>query len=181
MKFNILILLSITLFFSCKSPEARKPISVKTGSFIKKSAERNKELNIKEYEHIQNVIINKSDKEYIASNSGFWYTYIKKSDTLTYTPQFGDIVNYDYNIKTLEGEILYSKEELRTQNYSIDQQELFMGLREGLKLLKSGESVTFVFPSQIAFGYYGDENKIGTNIPIICDVTVNNITINTNK
>jgi gliding motility-associated peptidyl-prolyl isomerase len=180
MKFNILILLSI-ICFSCKSPEARKPISVKTGSFIEKSAERNKELNMKEYEHIQNAIIKKSNKKFIASNSGFWYTYIIKSDSLTYTPQFGDIVNYNYNIKTLDGNLLYSKEELKTQNYSIDQQELFMGLREGLKLLKSGESATFVFPSQIAFGYYGDENKIGTNIPIICDVTVNKITINTNK
>lgn len=180
MKFNIFILITI-ICFSCKSPEARKPISVKTGSFIEQSAERNKELNKKEYNYIKKAIINKSNKEYIASNSGFWYSYITKSDTLTYTPKFGDIINFDYNIKNIKGEIVYSKEELRTQNYSMDRQEIFTGLREGLKLLKSGESATFVFPSQQAFGYYGDENKIGTNIPIICDVTINKITINTNK
>lgn len=180
MKFNILLLL-LLCFFNCKTPEARKPISVKTGSFIEKSAKRNKELNKKEYENIQNQIINNSEKDYIASKSGFWYTYKVKSDSLTYTPKFGDIVNFNYNIKTLNGTTLYSKEELKTQNYVMDKQEIFTGLREGLKLLKSGESVTFVFPSQKAFGYYGDENKIGTNIPILCDVTINKITINTNK
>lgn len=60
----------------------------------------------------------------------------------------------------------------------MDQQELFTGLREGLKLMKSGETVTFIFPSQKAYGYYGDQNKIGSNLPIICEVTVNSITPN---
>ena len=62
------------------------------------------------------------------------------------------------------------------QNYAMDQQELFTGLREGLKLMKAGETVTFLFPSQKAFGYYGDNNKIGTNVPLKCEVTINSIT-----
>ena len=58
----------------------------------------------------------------------------------------------------------------------MDKEELFTGLREGLKLMKAGETVTFIFPSQKAYGYYGDENKIGTNTPIISKVTVNSMT-----
>jgi len=58
----------------------------------------------------------------------------------------------------------------------MDKQELFTGLREGLKLMKAGETATFIFPSQKAYGYYGDENKITHNTPIICEVTVNSIT-----
>jgi FKBP-type peptidyl-prolyl cis-trans isomerase len=54
----------------------------------------------------------------------------------------------------------------------MDKQELFTGLREGLKLMKTGETVTFLFPSQKAYGYYGDQNKIGSNMPLICEVTV---------
>ena len=57
----------------------------------------------------------------------------------------------------------------------MDKQELFTGLREGLKLMKPEESITFIFPSQTAYGYYGDDNKIGTNIPLICEVTLNTI------
>jgi gliding motility-associated peptidyl-prolyl isomerase len=117
--------------------------------------------------------------DYIASESGFWYYYNYKVeiDTLK-TPDFGDIVNYNYNVKNLNGGIIYSAETIKTQTYAMDKQELFTGLREGLKLMKTGETVTFLFPSQKAYGYYGDENKIGRNTPLICEVTINSITQN---
>ena len=173
-----LILILIALVFSCKTPEARKPVSVKTGSFIDESVERNKKLNAKEQASIENLL-KKQKKDYLASESGFWYYYNTKIeiDTLV-TPDFGDIVNYNYNVKSLKGKLIYSKAELKTQNYTMDKQELFTGLREGLKLMKTGETVTFLFPSQKAYGYYGDENRIGSNIPLICEVTLNSITQN---
>jgi len=57
----------------------------------------------------------------------------------------------------------------------VAQEELIAGLREGLKLMKKGESATFIFPSQMAYGYYGDDDKIGTNTPLIYEVTVHDI------
>lgn len=174
----LLIILALFLAIACKSPEARKPISKTSGSFIKKSAERNKELYEKEQILIENVMNQKPEIDYITSQSGFWYYYnTKQADTLE-TPNFGDIVNFNYNVKSLNGNLIYSKEELKTQNYAMDKQELFTGLREGLKLLREGETATFLFPSQKAYGYYGDENKIGTNKPLICEVTINSITLN---
>jgi FKBP-type peptidyl-prolyl cis-trans isomerase len=52
------------------------------------------------------------------------------------------------------------------------------GLREGLKLMKEGESITFIFPSQKAYGYYGDQKNIGSNVPLVCDVTLLKLTNN---
>ena len=163
-------------FFSCKSPEARKPISVKTGSFIDASVERNKKLNAKEKAIFETFMANEPNIQYIASQSGFWYYYNTKTevDSLI-TPDFGDIITYNYNVKTPDGNLIYSKETIKTQNYAMDKQELFTGLREGLKLMKTGETVTFLFPSQKAYGYYGDNNKIGSNTPLICEVTVKSI------
>jgi len=173
---KFLTLTLIILIVACKSPEARKPISSKSGSFIDASIERNKELNKKEQAAIEKIMAQQSNN-YIASKSGFWYFYNNKieNDSLK-TAHFGDIINYNYNVKALNGNLIYSKEELKTQNYAMDKQELFTGLREGLKLLKAGETATFIFPSQKAYGYYGDENKITHNTPIICEVTVNSIT-----
>ncbi|APY10521.1 gliding motility-associated peptidyl-prolyl isomerase GldI [Seonamhaeicola sp. S2-3] len=178
---KLLILILLLLAFGCKTPEARRPISSKSGSFIDESVARNKELNAKEQAAIENIM--KQEKhDYIASESGFWYYYNTKVDADTLkTPDFGDIVNYNYNVKTLNGKLIYSKAEIKTQNYAMDKQELFTGLREGLKLMKTGETVTFLFPSQKAYGYYGDENRIGTNVPLICEVTVNSITQNQDK
>ncbi|MDX1277965.1 gliding motility-associated peptidyl-prolyl isomerase GldI [Oceanihabitans sediminis] len=168
----------LTLVFSCKSPEARRPISESSGSFIKESVERNKELYAKEQSSIEAIMQQNPEHEYLASNSGFWYYYNTKENDSLEKPDFGDIVNFDYNVKSLNGDFIYTKEELKTQNYAMDKQELFTGLREGLKLMKAGETVTFLFPSQKAYGYYGDNNKIGTSIPLICEVTVNSITQN---
>ncbi|NQX85868.1 MAG: gliding motility-associated peptidyl-prolyl isomerase GldI [Flavobacteriaceae bacterium] len=170
-----LFLVGITLY-SCKPPEARYPISNTSGSFIKESAERNLRLNKLEYLRIQKIIDADTTNSYLTSANGFWYYYNTKIEGDSITAKFGDIINFDYNIKDLNNKTIYTKAELKTVNYAMDQQELFTGLREGLKLMKSGETVTFLFPSQKGFGYYGDENKIGTNIPLKCEVTVNKIT-----
>ncbi|WP_316929963.1 gliding motility-associated peptidyl-prolyl isomerase GldI [Winogradskyella sp. PG-2] len=170
---NLHYLLVIAIIFvSCKSPEARMPESVQSGSFLKESVERNKKLNELERDHIKDIIKNNPDKTYIASETGFWYYYNIKIETDSLKPQFGDIVDFDYNISSIEGNEIYAK---TNRSYIIDKEELFTGLREGIKLLKPTETATFIFPSQKAFGYYGDDNKIGTNIPLICEVTLNTI------
>jgi gliding motility-associated peptidyl-prolyl isomerase len=174
-KFIALTLLMI-LCFTCKSPEARRPVSVKTGSFIDKSVARNQQLNQEERKKIESIIQNNPDINYLASENGFWYYYNTKIEDDTITPVFGNLVNFNYDIKDLNGRTIYSTEELKTRDYAVDQEELFLGLREGIKLMKVGETVTFLFPSQIAYGYYGDTNRIGTNTPIICKVTINTIT-----
>ena len=171
----ISIFIVILAVVSCKSPEARRPVSVKTGSFIDASVERNKKLNAKEQASIEKLLTEQK-REYIASQSGFWYYYNDKVDVDSLkTPKFGDIVTFNYNVKTLNGSLIYSKEDIKTQSYAMDKEEIFTGLREGLKLMKTGETVTFLFPSQKAYGYYGDQNKIGTNTPLICEVTVHSI------
>lgn len=175
-RLTLIVVSAMLCCIACKTPEERRPISVKTGSFIDQSVERNKKLNAEEHAIIKSIIASDSSSEYIASPNGFWYTYQMKSDSENTTPEFGDIVNFDYSVKDLNGNIIYTKEQLKTQNYAMDQQELFSGLREGLKLMKAGETVTFLFPSQKAYGYYGDSNDIGTNVPLICQVTVNKIT-----
>lgn len=167
----------------CKSPEARRPVTQNSGSFINESIERNKELVAREEAQIQNLIEQDSANEYFASNNGFWYYYNKRStDSLnTETPEYGDVVRFDHSISTLDGDVIYAEGELPTMRYAIDREELFGGLREGLKLMKEGEVVTFIFPSHKAFGYYGDKNKIGANVPVITKVSLHSITNETNN
>lgn len=172
MKNLLLIIFVLLLCFSCKSPEARMPESVQSGSFLKESAERNKKLNELEHKQIESIIKNNPDKDYIASESGFWYYYNSKIESDTIQPQFGDVIDFTFDVSNIEGDEIYAD---INKTYVMDKEELFTGLREGLKLLKPTETATFIFPSQKAFGYYGDEQKIGTNIPLICEVTLNTI------
>jgi gliding motility-associated peptidyl-prolyl isomerase len=176
MKTLLKICCLLLLVSSCHQPEARRPVSRTSGSFIKESAERNKILNEKERLTIKSIMAADTSKTYIASENGFWYHYNIKVENDTITAKFGDVLNYEYNITNLNGTPIYTKEDLKPQRYAMDQQELFSGLREGLKLMKAGENMTFIFPSLKAYGYYGDTKKIGSNIPIICNVALQSIT-----
>ncbi|MDT0649936.1 gliding motility-associated peptidyl-prolyl isomerase GldI [Autumnicola edwardsiae] len=182
MKLKFLALLVFVLA-SCKSPEARYPVAQRSGSYINESAQRNRDLLNQEEATIQQLIEQDSTNDYITSSNGFWYYYNQKStdSTNTTTAEFGDIVVFDYSISSLDGQPIYAEGEKPTREYAMDQEKLFRGLREGLKLMKEGETVTFLFPSFQAFGYYGDQERIGTNVPLKTKVTLHSIETETDN
>lgn len=175
-KFIALALLGMNLVTCCsQKQEARRPLSQKSGEFMKKSIERNKKLNQGEENLIAAIIKKDTANDYIASTKGYWYYYNAKNEKPTATPVKGDIAMFDYEIKDLTGKIIYSQKELKPQNYRVDKQDFLKGIQDGIKLMQKGEKVTFLFPSHMAFGYHGDDNRIGTNQPLLCTVTLNDI------
>ncbi|WP_310381564.1 gliding motility-associated peptidyl-prolyl isomerase GldI [Flavobacterium sp.] len=175
--FKILFIafLVATIVSSCKQQQdARRPISQASGSFMKKSAERNKKLIAGEEGQIDALIKSNPKVKYLASTKGYWYTYLTVNTVDTLTPKKGDVAFFDYEIRDLKGSIIYSQLELKPQTYLVDKQNIMTGLREGIKLMHKKEKVSFLFPSHIAFGYHGDDKKIGTNQPLLCTVTLNN-------
>ena len=167
----------VLLVLSCKSPEARRPEQRSTGTFIKESAERNKALYEQEEAFITKLIAQDTSRTYSASPSGFWYAYQVQDTLASPLPKFGDEVVFTYDVRRLDGSIVLSQEDTGIQNYVIDQtnQDLISGLRDGLKLMKAGETVDFIFPSYKAYGYYGIENKLGTNVPVQSTVTLQSL------
>lgn len=158
---------------SCKQhQEARRPISQTSGSFMKKSVERNKKLIAGEEGQIDAVIRRNPKVKFVASSKGYWYSYITKNDIDTLTPKKGDVAFFDYEIKDLKGNIIYSELELRPQVYYVDKQNIMMGLRDGIKLMHKKEKINFLFTSHMGYGYHGDNKKIGTNQPLLCIVTL---------
>lgn len=139
----------------------------------------NKAIIEKEESYIRELIKKDSAHTYITSADGFWYYYNTRNDKDTLTPEFGDEVEFNYNLLTLQGDTIYSRKELGERAYLIDKEEIFTGLRQGLKLMKEGETVTFLFPSHQAYGYYGDNDKIGSHVALKSRVTLNKIKTNT--
>ncbi|MFT4668822.1 MAG: gliding motility-associated peptidyl-prolyl isomerase [Flavobacteriaceae bacterium] len=166
------------IMVSCKSPEAHRPVQRSSDSFIEKSAERNKILYEDEKVVIKKIIDADIENSYFASDSGFWYYYNTRQESdLTETPKIGDAITFTYNIEHLDGTSIISEKENGPQHYIVDKsnQDLVSGIRDGLKLMKEGETVTFLLPSYKAYGYYGIENKLGTNIPVQSRVTLKTI------
>ena len=170
---TMLLFIIFTTFMSCKQQQARMPISRSSGTFMKESAVRNKKLIAGEEGKIDSIIKSNPKIEYIASKKGYWYYYETKNERDTLRPKKGDVASFDYQIMDLKGNVVYSEVELKPQTYSVDKQNIMMGLRDGIKLMRKNEKVTFLFPSHMAFGYRGDLKRIITNQPIICTVTLN--------
>ncbi|RAV30122.1 gliding motility-associated peptidyl-prolyl isomerase GldI [Sinomicrobium soli] len=160
---------------SCKEPEPRRPVQVKTGAFFRKSVERNQALLSEEQEYIRKLMAEDTVHQYIASSNGYWYYYTQKDSTATYTPKTGDVIVISYDIRLLDNSVVYSREEIGDVTLEVDREHLFPGLRTAVKLLKKGETATFLFPSSLGYGYHGDEERIGINIPIKSTVTLTDI------
>jgi len=172
-KITIILFFASILLSSCKQhQEARRPISQSSGSFMRQSIARNKKLIASEEGLIDSIIKSNPSIKYIASKKGYWYYYETRNLLDSLTPKKGDVAFFDYEIKDLKGHIIYSELELRPQVYKVDKEDIMMGLRDGIKLMRKNEKINFLFTSRMGFGFHGDNNKIGTNQPLSCTVTL---------
>ena len=171
----IITLLFVIFLSSCAKKEARRPVMVKTDTFLKESAKKNRAL-LQDQEAVMDSIIAKELHTYLKSEDGFKYYYVTENKEATYKPAFGDRVDFSYSLSDIYGKEIYSKEDTKVITYYVDKQELFQGLRQAIKLLKENEEAVFFFPSEIAFGYHGDKEKIGINKPIRAQVHILKIT-----
>jgi len=164
----LIIFISSLFIFSCKNNKqsVREPIHYKRAGADTKSIELNKKLNKREEDYILKMIKQDSIHKYLNSGHGFWYYYLLKNKDSNIYPQTDDILSLNYEIRDLSGNTIYSKDEIGLVKYHVDHENYFRGFHDAVKLLKEGEKALFIFPSNSAYGYHGDEKKIGQNIPL---------------
>ncbi|ADV50037.1 peptidyl-prolyl isomerase, gliding motility-associated [Cellulophaga algicola DSM 14237] len=172
MKYLFYLSAFFLLFISCEEPVARRPIRVSTPKLIKSTVERNKDLLALEEKIIAGLVKKDTAHTYIPTTTGSWFYYETKNDSLPYLPQEEDVVTLTYNIMTLTNDTIYSAKEIGIQHIKVNKPSLFKGLRKTFTLLRENEKATFLFPSSLAFGYHGDDNKINPNTPIKSSVEI---------
>jgi len=170
MKNTLLVFILIGLLTSCGNPKPRKPIT-RTGNYdMSESVTFNKKLLLHEEKMFQSIMDTDSIHTYHDSHYGFWYTYLTQNKQDSIMPVKGDRVTFLYDIKSIDGNQIYTQEDLGKKEYLVDQQDFMQGIQEGIKMMKVDEKVIFLLPSQKAYAYYGDEKKIGSNTPLIVTV-----------
>ncbi|NKI32833.1 gliding motility-associated peptidyl-prolyl isomerase GldI [Croceivirga thetidis] len=162
----VVFFLCMVFISSCNESLPRRPIQNKSGSFYKESIERSRRILSLEEKRIKLIIEEDTVHDYLESANGFWYFYENHADSMIPQASTDDEVILKYNIMELDGDTIYRSDVLGMQQIKVDKTQLFPGLRNAIKLLKEGEKATFFFPSSQAFGYKGDNNKIGANVPV---------------
>lgn len=177
---RLMFLFGLIAVLGCKHQEARRPVDHSKTDRFEQSVERAKNRYAAESEAIKSIMDKLPQSKFIPSESGFWYAITESTYADNYKPQFGDTINFDLSIAYLNGNLVYPAESTANQNYVMDQEALFKGLREGLKLMSAGQKAEFLIPSQLAYGYYGDGDLVGPNVPLRCKVFLKSITQNKN-
>ena len=127
----------------------------------------NKNLANKEDVSLKKFALQK-DKSFKKSEIGFWY----KIDHLQNGIQLKDsvICKFKYTLYSLRGKLLKDEE----KQIVIGKKQEVVGLEEGLKLMKKGESATFIVPWYLGYGMKGDGPLIPPYTSLIYKVNVFN-------
>ena len=176
MKYSISLVVLVLVAIGCSKSQARRPINPKPSTTIyQESIAASKKMYQLEENRILEFIKQDSTQVYKTSPNGFWYTYNTKIEQVASMVRPGDVVALSYDIRDLNDSIIYSKEDLGVKTYTVDKEDFISGIQKGIKLMKLGETITFVIPSYNAFGISGDGNRIGMNTTIKSTVTLLNI------
>lgn len=165
------ILILLIGIVGCQGPEPRKPVKVNSGSSFKASIERTRAILAHEEQMIQRIIANDSVHTYKQSSAGSWYYYnVKDEGALSIEPT--DLVTLTYNVVSFSNDTIYRMKDIGIKKFLASKLGLFPGLRNSVTMLKENETATFIFPSSLGYGYHGDKDKIGINIPLKSTLTI---------
>ncbi|MCF6181964.1 gliding motility-associated peptidyl-prolyl isomerase GldI [Lutibacter sp.] len=174
MKSSFVFIIIFLLLISCQKPVPRLPIIQKSVSQVENTIAINNKLKTEQELIFKEIKKKDSLSNYYSSKYGFWYKYDIKGNT-SYIPKKGDEILYTYKVYNAHNQLIYG---LTKKKYWVDKENIIEGLQIGLKLMKQGDQITFLFPSNVAYGFSGDQNKIAVNQPLIFKVKLNKINKN---
>ncbi|WP_209390342.1 FKBP-type peptidyl-prolyl cis-trans isomerase [Chryseobacterium sp. RR2-3-20] len=165
-----IIFISLLSLVGCKR---NNPVHPPVGGVLNQkdldvSKNRSKNLNLIEREQIKDWI--KGQKTpYFPTQLNYWTTvegldYRKKRQDETF-------ISYSYDLYDFDQTKIYDKPITR-QNAKFGHFDELKAVENALRFMKDGEEITLLVPSSLAYGTYGDENKIDNDIPLIIKLKV---------
>ena len=162
--------LFLLIIFSCtKEQTVYAPVgSVVEKSELQESRERAKNINEVERRLIEEWMKNQKEK-FFPMPMGYWVN-IKGFDEREVQSD-KKFVTYSYFMHDFESTKVYDQPK-GFRDIPLGKVSDIKAVENALKKLKTGEEVKLLVPSALAFGTYGDGEKIGSDIPLIIDLKI---------
>jgi len=109
----------------------------------------------------------------IETGTGLRYQIIEKGKGVK--TSVGKQVEFDFEVKLLNGEIIYSSDKTGAKKFMIGSGGVESGLEEGILLLNVGDTARFIIPSYLAHGLSGDQDQIPAKSTLIYTVKLINL------
>lgn len=164
------IIFSVFLMISCgKNAQVHPPVGgVLSEKDLETSKNRAKNLNLLERKQIQDWI-NHQEKEFYSTGLNYW-TDVKNSESRS-KKEDGELVSYEYFLYDFSQEKLYEKP-IKNIDAALGKFEELKAVDDAVRYMKKGEKATLLVPSVLAFGTYGDDEKIPNDMPLIIKLKV---------
>lgn len=165
-----ILLLTVFALVSCKrNTVAHPPVGgVLSQNDLDISKNRIKNLNAIERQQIESWI-QENKETFYPTNLNYW-TNIKDFDKREKKPN-ETLISYSYEIYDFDKTKVYDKPKERL-NVRFGHFEEIIAVENALRYINENEEVTLLVPSSLAFGTYGDEDKIDNDIPLIIKLKV---------
>lgn len=164
------IVFVVFVVISCaKNTQVHPPVGgILTEKDLEVSKNRAKSLNLMERNQIQDWI-NHQNQKFYSIGLNYWISIedfeqrTKKKD--------GDLVSYQYDLYDFNQEKLYDKptKNIEVQLGKFDE---LKAVEDAVRFLNKGEEATLLVPSVLAFGTYGDDEKIPNDMPLIIKLKI---------
>ncbi|SIQ09375.1 protein involved in gliding motility GldI [Chryseobacterium indoltheticum] len=165
-----LVFISVLSLLGCKrNNPVHPPVGgVLSQSDLDVSKNRMKNLNTIERQQIQDWIASQNIK-FFPTQLNYWTT-VEGFDKRERRPD-ESTVSYSYDLYDFDQTKIYDKSISRNDARFGHFDEL-KAVENALRYMQNGEEVTLLVPSSLAYGTYGDENKIDNDIPLIIKLKV---------
>lgn len=165
-----IVLISTLMFIGCaQKQQAHPPV----GGFLSEkdlaaSKNRAKNLNLTERSQIEAWIAEQSEKFYPMSLN-YWVNV----ESLAQNPRKGngEVVSFEYEIYDFDM-VKLSETPVKKVGVQFGKFEELEAVEEVLRYMEKGQSATLLVPSVLAFGTYGDNDKIPNDLPLIIKIKV---------
>ncbi len=163
MKKGILLLGSLILF-SCGKQQSHPPIGgILSEKDMSISKNRAKSINELERAQIQDWI-SAQDEKFYPMKMNYW---VNNEDLSSRERKpDGNLVSYEYTIYDFDRVQLYDQPKV-VENVRFGKFDELKAVEDALRYMDKGETTTILTPSVLAFGTYGDNNRISNDMPLI--------------
>ena len=172
---NILnIFINFLLMFVMLSCDDKKLNKQVTQSFTQKQVEDYLEQNNRDFIRYEadkiNEYVESHDLNVIQTGTGLRYQIHDNGDGVLIKE--GDIVTLEYEISSLNGDLIYSSENDGVKTFLVGRGGVESGLEEAILKLSKNSVATLIIPVHLAHGLTGDGNKIPTRTTLVYSLKV---------
>lgn len=156
------------IILSCTQQPVHPPVgSVLSQKDLQVSKDRSRSLYELERKQITDWIA-QQNKKYYVNGLGYWSD---KDLSQNLKRKDGERLSYQYEIYDFDRVKIYDEPKTAKDVY-LGKFEDLKAVDDALRYLKPGEEATLLVPSLLAYGTYGDNDKIPNDMPLIIKLTV---------